>query len=304
MDEDFDKQKLITPEALQELRQLSDAATVVRLLVHCGVLGAAIALAVAAHGSLWVVPATVLLAALIASMFAPFHECTHTTAFATPVLNRVGVWIGGLFSGMSPSFYRDFHFQHHRHTQDPERDPEIALDPENTGPWPRSVRGWMLMITHVGLLMTKLRFMLSHWFRPRRATGESEHRRKLSKVTFEFRVIGAFWFGLAVAAALGVPGALAMIVAFCLSHVFLGIWLQTEHTGRPCEGSILERTRTVETHALVRYFLWNMNYHAEHHAWPAIPWYALPKVHERVRSHVDAAPGYLALHRDVYAALG
>ena len=80
------------------------------------------------------------------------------------------------------------------------------------------------------------------------------------------------------------------------------MWLHTEHTGRGFDGSILARTRTVETPALVRFFLWNMNYHAEHHAWPAVPWHALPHVHALVHQHVDAAPGYLALHRDVFAA--
>ena len=114
---------------------------------------------------------------------------------------------------------------------------------------------------------------------------------------------GALWFGLLVAGLLGVGGALEIVAAFVLSHLFLGVWLQTEHTGRGFDGSILARTRTVETLAPVRYFLWNMNYHAEHHAWPAVPWHALPRVHALVRSHVDAAPGYLTLHREVFAAV-
>jgi len=52
--------------------------------------------------------------------------------------------------------------------------------------------------------------------------------------------------------------------------------------------------------AFIRWWLWNMNYHAEHHAWPAVPWYALPAVHERITAHLDhQAQGYWRLQLDV-----
>ena len=49
------------------------------------------------------------------------------------------------------------------------------------------------------------------------------------------------------------------------------------------------------TVALVRLFAWNMPYHAEHHAYPAVPFHALPRLHERVRARIaNLDPGYLA----------
>ncbi len=43
-----------------------------------------------------------------------------------------------------------------------------------------------------------------------------------------------------------------------------------------------------------------MNYHAEHHAWPAIPWYQLPVVHEYIAQHLEhVSDGYLRLQGDV-----
>jgi len=43
-----------------------------------------------------------------------------------------------------------------------------------------------------------------------------------------------------------------------------------------------------------------MNYHTEHHAWPAIPWHALPAVHQRVAGNLEHESwGYLRLQRDV-----
>jgi fatty acid desaturase len=50
----------------------------------------------------------------------------------------------------------------------------------------------------------------------------------------------------------------------------------------------------------VQWWLWNMNYHTEHHAWPSIPWHALPAVHQRIAGNLEhEAWGYLRLQRDV-----
>ena len=40
---------------------------------------------------------------------------------------------------------------------------------------------------------------------------------------------------------------------------------------------MLENSRTTYTNALVRFLAWNMPFHAEHHAWPSIPFHALPR---------------------------
>ena len=40
-----------------------------------------------------------------------------------------------------------------------------------------------------------------------------------------------------------------------------------------------------------------MNYHVEHHAYPALPFHALPKAHGLIRDKIAVrAPGYLAVH--------
>lgn len=78
------------------------------------------------------------------------------------------------------------------------------------------------------------------------------------------------------------------------------VWLMTEHTGLPHEGTILNRTRTMHTSAFVRWWLWNMNYHAEHHAWPAVPWNALPMLHQHIASHLEHQSwGYCRLQLEV-----
>ena len=54
------------------------------------------------------------------------------------------------------------------------------------------------------------------------------------------------------------------------------------------------------TNAFVHFFAWNMPYHAEHHAYPAVPFHALPRLNRLLASHiVHVEQGYLASARKV-----
>jgi fatty acid desaturase len=81
--------------------------------------------------------------------------------------------------------------------------------------------------------------------------------------------------------------------------------LLAEHTGCPLVADMLENSRTTHTNRLVKTLAWNMPYHAEHHAYAAIPFHALPRLHEALKeSIVHQSCGYLAVHRDVWRRLG
>ena len=64
-----------------------------------------------------------------------------------------------------------------------------------------------------------------------------------------------------------------------LGQPMLRLYLLAEHTGCPMVPEMLENSRTVHTNAVVRFLAWNMPYHAEHHAYAAIPFHALPRAH-------------------------
>jgi fatty acid desaturase len=43
-----------------------------------------------------------------------------------------------------------------------------------------------------------------------------------------------------------------------------------------------------------------MPYHAEHHAYPALPFHALPAAHRALAPRIAVqAPGYMAVHREI-----
>jgi fatty acid desaturase len=49
---------------------------------------------------------------------------------------------------------------------------------------------------------------------------------------------------------------------------------------------------------------WQMPFHVEHHAYPAVPFHALRQVNERIRSRIEvSAPGYGSVQRALIRAM-
>ena len=56
--------------------------------------------------------------------------------------------------------------------------------------------------------------------------------------------------------------------------------------------------------AIVRFLAWNMPYHTEHHAFPSVPFHALPSLHGDLRSDLNVvAAGYVAINREIFQRL-
>lgn len=303
MDEQFETRPLIDRETLHALQQRRDGVSAFRLAVHLAIILLLTALLAFGALPIWVCLIVVAaLAAVLATLFGAFHEATHRGLFTSRRANLIVAWISGTLFQLPPTTYRVFHFEHHRHTQDPERDPELMGNADVLSNWPKNRGDWFKLIP-VHLLWLKFSTMYRLAFRPESewlgfGSWTSADERRACKP--ESRIVLLFWALVAVAALAGVAGAAWFLLASFLSNSFLGIWLTAEHSGLPYDGSIMARTRSVESNAFIRWWLWNANYHAEHHAWPGIPWHALPKAHELVREHLEHhVKGYAPLQANV-----
>ena len=83
-----------------------------------------------------------------------------------------------------------------------------------------------------------------------------------------------------------------------VAAIFTNIRGWAEH-GFTKRGNDLTETRTVISNSLVSFLSFNANYHREHHLFPAVPWYNLPKVYRLLRSEFESEaafthPSYLA----------
>jgi fatty acid desaturase len=86
---------------------------------------------------------------------------------------------------------------------------------------------------------------------------------------------------------------------------FLRAILLAEHTGCSEDDNAFSNTRTTHTVWPIRFLMWDMPFHAEHHRYPALPFFALAPVHRSLQPHLVhvARRGYLGLHLDFLKGL-
>lgn len=298
MDAVFAPEGAIDKRRLKALAQRSDAKGALRLAGHLLAIAAAGGLVWLARGSLWLLPAMALQGVLLVFLFAPLHETVHATAFRRRALNRAAAALCGAVLLLPSGYFRAFHFAHHRHTQDPARDPELKrAKPAGPGAYLLYLSGLLYWADEIRLF-ARLAFG--------RADEDFLPRRERAAAIGEGRILLALY---AAIAALSLAAGSSAALVYWLGPLALGQpalrgFLLAEHTGCPLIPDMLRNSRTTLTNALVRWLGWNMSYHAEHHAYPALPFHALPAAHQLIKDRIAVlAPGYLAVHREIAAAL-
>ena len=299
MDDFVARCDLIPEPELKELTRRSDAAGAGYLVPHL--------LALAATGwwvwtspQWWMLaPALLVHGVLLNFLFCPLHETVHGTAFRSRWLNRVVGEVAGLILVSGASYYRHFHFVHHRYTQDPDRDPELA------NPMPRTLLKHLLRLAgptaywwdDLGFLFKHATGRVDEPFIPRRANGEIVREARAYLAVYMLVAVGSVWMSSWAA------------VALWLGPLFLGgpalrMYLHAEHTGCPLVADMLLNTRTTRTNPIVKRLAWQMPYHTEHHLFPSVPFHALPKLHKLIAGrHGHLSPGYAHYHGEVIARI-
>ena len=298
MDESFAPGSLIDKKCLKALTARSNASGLLQFASHVAALsgtGAAIALA---KGTFWLGPALAVHGLVLVFLFAPLHETIHRTAFRNRRLNDAAAWLCGAVLVLPPAYFRAFHFAHHRHTQDPARDPELAT------PKPASLGAYLRAVSGLPYWRERIATTLAH------AAGRVPEPfippSQKTRVVRDARILLSLYGALAAVSILA-GSWLAVgywLVPVLIGQPFLRLFLLTEHTGCPQVPEMLENSRTTRSNALVRRLAWNMPYHAEHHAYPALPFHALPAAHTLLKDKIVVqAPSYLAAQRQIIAAL-
>src|SRR5215471_1177072 len=110
---------------LRVLMVRSNGPAMARALWHFGLLAVTGTLVWMGRATLWVIPLLIAHGYALAFLFCAFHETAHRTAFRSRWLNVAVGTLTGLLTFWPYRNYRVFHWEHHRYTQDPERDPEL-----------------------------------------------------------------------------------------------------------------------------------------------------------------------------------
>ncbi|QBG49141.1 fatty acid desaturase [Verrucomicrobia bacterium S94] len=220
-----------------------------------------------------------------------WHESSHGTVFKTDWLNNVLYEVSSFMVMRESTVWRWSHTRHHSDTIVVGRDPEIAV--------PRPVQLFRFILNFTGLpaVYAYVRKILKHstgnlFDDERTYIPEYEHGRIIWKARAVLLIyagcLGCSWYYQTVFPLLfiGLPN-------------LAGAWLMpvyglTQHTGL-AENVLDHRKncRTVQMNRVNRFLYWNMNYHIEHHMFPQVPYYNLPKLHELVRHDMPSPiPGF------------
>jgi fatty acid desaturase len=282
-------------DALMPLTVRSDLAGVLRLIGH---LAAVIVTAVvlwSLRETWWQLPLTLMLGALMAFLFNAEHEAAHQTAFRSRWLNTATGQLAGFIVMLPYHYYRAFHWDHHRYTQDPKRDPELAVA------LPTSKSGLLWVMTGLPSWRVRAHLLFAHAAGGRVSVPwvpSQQHRLIIGEARC---YLTGYLLALAISAALHSWAALYLWVLPVMAGQFLlRPFLLAEHTGCAFSSDMLANTRTTYTNRLVRFFAWNMPYHTAHHAYPAVPFHKLPELNRLLEQHLkETAPSYRAATRMV-----
>jgi fatty acid desaturase len=294
----------IAADELRRLQRRSDARGSLRMAAHLAIIAAAGWLYALVLGSSASLPlralAAVLLGFPLVTMFAAMHESVHRTAFESRWLNDSAAWFAGLLSFYNSSFYRPYHGWHHRFTQLPGQDPELE-DKK-----PTSIASYLLELSALPWWLGKLRTYL------RLATGNTRPYGFLNEQTgpLVVRSVRVQLSTYAAAAALSTWLGYPYFVVYWLLPVataqpLLRAILLAEHMGCTESSDMLSNTRTTYTLWPVRFLMWEMPYHADHHRYPALPFFALERAHQKLAPYLSQIlrTGYSGFHLGIVSEL-
>ncbi len=233
---------------------------------------------------------------------ARWHECGHNTAFRTDWMNAVMYQITSFMIMREPHVAHWSHTRHHSDTTIVGRDPEIGIP---RPPNPRNVVKALTGFPQVRNYFNKMkRYSLCNLNQAELTfVPDSEHRKifwtaRIHLSIYALVILSCFYFWSVLPLFyIGLPA-------------ILGVWLApifslTQHAGL-AENVLDHRLncRTILMNRVSCFHYWNMNYHVEHHMFPLVPYYNLPRLYEIVKSDMpEPYHGLVEAWREIIATM-
>ena len=275
----------LSKERCKNLTQRLDRPALVHLASHGGlifVFGLAIYLGLPGW-QLLLIPQGIL----IVFLFTLLHESVHQTLFRTPWLNGVAARVSGFLLFLPSTWFKYFHLAHHRFTQIPGKDPELAIEkPKTRLGFVKYISGIPTWFGHFKTLLHNATGDCSTDFLPKKAEPSIVSESRLLILSYTLMFSGALFFGSTALFWI-------WILPVFLGQPFLRLYLLAEHGLCPTVANVCDNTRTTFTNQIVRFIAWNMSYHTEHHTYPSVPFHKLPELHKIMQPElIHVEPSY------------
>jgi fatty acid desaturase len=310
--------RLLSAAELAPLTELSDARSLAAIAQTVGVIVLAIAIGVWAWPNAWVVLSIVVIGVQQHALFILAHEAAHYRLFRRRALNDAVGRAIGMVGAISMCTYRVIHRLHHNNLYTDE-DPDTAIH----GGYPRGTAylwkklaqdlvGWNAWKTFAYFFgAPALNDQTQRAARPLDDTSPQLRRSaridRWFVVTFQLLApLACFafggWRGLAEYAAFWLVPMLTVLQPILRLRAICEHGATTDFSS-PLTAARSNRTGGGALNVLGRTLLFphHVNYHLEHHLYPAVPHYQLPRLH-RLLAEKGALEG--AEVRDLGATFG
>lgn len=246
------------------------------------------------------------------------HELCHKTPFKNQKLNEVFLNIFSFFSWSDKVAFRVSHVKHHQATVHHDHDGEVML-PQKLN-WDSLLFVLTQLTCNPMDTIRKLRFFVKasmgnlnglsmfdggEWWLKQVLPKENTEIRRRHRNWARTLVLGHLllallflstgnWFLIAV---VSFPNAYARwFTTVCSAPQHIGMTPDVPDFRLSC--------RTYTCGMLPSFLYWNMQYHVEHHMFPAIPFYNLPKLREEIKHDLPSAThGLIATWREIIPIL-
>ena len=243
-------------------------------------------------GGIYCLFATLPLGISLVFLFTVEHEATHKTPFTNKRVNEIVGHLCGAVILLPFQWFRYFHLAHHKHTNDPENDPELLAGgkPDTNAAFFWHISGipyWKGMIRQI---IRNAMGVKPHSYVPKSAYLRIQHEAQLLLIIY----LSVLIFSIFNPVLLWI-----WILPMLIGQPFLRLYLLAEHGRCAFVANMLENTRTTYTNRIVRFLAWNMPYHTEHHSFPNVPFYNLPKLNRLMADELRVTEqGYVAFHKE------
>jgi fatty acid desaturase len=307
----------IDQTVLAELMKRNDLRGWGQTISHLGLFFATAALAYLAFLNIntanwyWSVP-LLLMALFVHGTIGPFmgliaiHELQHRTVFKSRGLNAFFERVYAFISWSDYIWYQASHAIHHQATCHAEYDGEVQL------PIKFSLRRWRVWLGFLAwnpsATWQRLKLVWRHangrilgdWYNHVLPVSDPRLRRK-HRDWARTLLIGHALLALIFI----LTGHWFLIVVFTFGTFYCN-WLGflcglPQHYGlNPNIPDFRQNSRTFTCSWLPAFYYWNMQYHIEHHMFPAVPFYNLPKLRKAIEHDLPPAThGLLATWREL-----
>jgi len=290
-------QPKIEKKQLKNLMKRSDTKAWIHTLIYFSSLIISGYIAYLSWGTWWSIPAFIIYGTIYANSNSRWHEYGHRTAFRTRGLNEFFYEISAFLAFFEPVSWRLSHANHHSKTRHVDLDLEIAD--------PRPVKLWPIFFTEFfGYYRIKAESIkiIKHSFRNFKISidhGENKPPLSVIDLVPKSQINRMVWtsrvFLLIILSTIAYSFYLRSVIPlfFVVTPQIYGgpiLWILAfpQHAGLKFNSSDhRETTRTLYLGPILGYFLYsNMQYHIEHHVFPQVPFYNLPKLHELIKSQL------------------